>query len=133
MPKAYKLILASSFLLAVSMGVLLNSTKSPWSGIWYISAVLFVFFSGVYSLMYYVINKHNPYLYILVTSVLITAFLFFMDYMFWDNDPPNPPATQILFESVVIGTGYVFLIWGVFSSLYYLFSKLYRVLMRQFN
>ena len=123
MKKPYKLILASSFLLALLMGILLNSTTTPWGGIWYISALLFVFFSFTYSLMYYVTRNRNPYLYILVAAVGITAILFFMEYMFWDNDPPNPSASQIVFESVVMGSMYTALIWGVLSGLYFLVSK----------
>lgn len=133
MKKPYKLILASSFLLALLMGILLNSTITPWGGIWYISALLFVFFSGTYSLMYYVTRNRNPYLYILVASVGITAVLFFMEYMFWDNDPPNPSASQIVFESVVMGSMYTALIWGVLSGLYFLFNKASQLVMGAFR
>lgn len=65
----------------------------------------------------------KAYKILLVIAVVITAYLTYMEYMYWDNDGTLPSASTIAFECAVFGTFYAMLIWGVLSGLYFLFNK----------
>ena len=120
MDRSYKIILIVSFLMTVILSVLVYNNTTVWKAVFYTGAIMFVFFSGVYSFLYYALHKnrhiHMP---ILVMAIIITAFLFTMDYVVWDNDPPNPSVKQVVFESAVYGTGYVFLLWCALALLFW--------------
>ena len=61
----------------------------------------------------------RPYKLILITSVLITALLFWLDYVY-DDPGGEYPIKQEVFECIVFGSMYVGLIFGLLSGLYFL-------------
>lgn len=65
----------------------------------------------------------KPYKILLVIAVLLTAYLEYMEYMYWDNDGTLPSASTVVFESAVFGSFYALLIWGVLSGLYFLVNR----------
>ncbi len=60
----------------------------------------------------------RPYKLILITSVLITALLFWHDYVY--DDPGDYSIKQEVFECIVFGSMYIGLIFGILSGLYFL-------------
>lgn len=72
----------------------------------------------------------KPYKILLVIAVLLTACLFYMEYMYWDNDGTLPSASTIAFEFLVVGSMYTALIWGVLSGLYFLLNKALQLVRR---
>ncbi len=69
----------------------------------------------------------KAYKILLVIAVLLTAYLCYMEYMYWDNDGTMPSASTIVFECTIMGTFYAMLIWGILSGLYFLFNKALQV------
>lgn len=65
----------------------------------------------------------KPYKILLVIAVLITAYLTYMEYMYWDNDGTLPSVGVIVFECAIMGSFYAMLIWGVLSGLYFLVNR----------
>ena len=121
MDKPYKAILIISFFLMISMlGLLASQTDQSIIQLIFVGLVMFVVFGLCFGMFYYFVRKENGYYKeILIFSSCLTAFLFAMDYMFWDKDPPNPSAKRILFESVVIGTAYTGVFFSFVSALFY--------------
>ncbi|RYG33828.1 MAG: hypothetical protein EOO01_32850 [Chitinophagaceae bacterium] len=73
---------------------------------------------------YYATRTGKSYRNILYTSMLLTAVLFALDYSVLDNDPPDPGWRRILFESILIGSGYVTFFLGVLAVVHFLTSKI---------
>jgi hypothetical protein len=133
MEKAYKYIIAvSGALAAISVALVGEAWLSD-----NIANTLFAYLGGgllfmlVFSLViggaYTVIKwKKSPYLGILLFSIALTAFLFFMDYTVWDVQPEAAPASRILFESLVVGGFYVGIFFAAFSGIYAIFDTLFK-------
>ncbi len=65
----------------------------------------------------------KAYKILLVIAVLLTAYMLYMEYNYWDNDGTLPSASTIAFECAVLGSLYAMLIWGILSGLYFIFNK----------
>lgn len=75
----------------------------------------------------------KPYKILLVIAIVITAYLTYMEYMYWDNDGTLPSVGVIVFECAIMGSFYAMLIWGVLSGLYFLVNRALQLVMGAFR
>lgn len=134
MEKAYRNILVISALLSIVSLLLLGDsfinldlTGSIFAyALWGI--VFTIFFSLLIGFSYYVVErKGNAYAGILTFSILLTLFLFAMDYLVWDVSPTPVPASRVVFELLVYGSAYVGIFFGFFSAIYYTANKTFKL------
>lgn len=135
MKTPYKISLLIAFLTSVLELTILatNGATISLPYLAFMGLVFLILFSTVYSCIYFIAKRKDAYRSILFASIMLTAFLFTMDYLFWDNDPPNPPAARIIFESLFIGSIYVTLFFGAGSAIYFMAHKLSMWLKQVFS
>jgi|GEM_PF-1636881 len=135
MERPYKVVLILS-VIATAAVLAFHASVSVQSASYYLAFALvcFTVLSSVWGTFYYFYSKKEGYYKeILVSCLGLTVFIFFMEYTFWDNDPPNPPVARIISECITIGTFYAGLFFGVFASLYFLVSKSLGLINRSLN
>jgi hypothetical protein len=133
MERPYRIIVTICLFVTISLiGLMAMHNDRTALNLAFMGLVVFTLLSGCYGTFYYFLKKKDvPYKDILVFSACLTAFLFTMDYMVWDKNPPNPPARQIVFESIVVGTFYTGLFFGVISGVWFGLSRTYQFVQKR--
>jgi hypothetical protein len=86
--------------------------------------ILLIVFSAVYSGIYFVVRKRpKTYGVILAVAMATTTLLFIYDSIY-DDIPPGYTWRTHVFESVVYGSVYTAIIFGLLSQMYFGISKL---------
>ena len=135
MERSYKVVLFVSAL-ATATVLAFHASVSAQSAGYYLAFALvcFTILSSVWGAFYYFYSKKEGYYKEIVLACIgLTVFIFFMEYTFWDDDPPNPPLARVIAECITIGTFYAGLFFGVFVSFYFLVSKSWGLISRSLD
>jgi len=108
MKKPYRICLIIAFLVSVLLLMLQPAygLDQPLTLIMF-GGLFFVVTGLAITLFYHSYTRMDrSYRQVVTGSLILTYSLFLLDYTILDKDPPNPPAKQIIFESIFIGSLY---------------------------